>query len=102
MEQHFSGTLFGKGITKGTISQTGSTLRRASQIGKESQQTADAEEELKACQQQLNDLQVQMNEEINSLSMSSFSENIPIDTLTIRPKKSDISIEKIALLWWPQ
>ena len=96
------GTLFGKGITKGTISQTGSTLRRASQIGKESQQTADAEEELKACQQQLNDLQVQMNEEINSLSMSSFSENIPIDTLTIRPKKSDISIEKIALLWWPQ
>ena len=96
------GTLFGKGITKGTISQTGSTLRRASQIGKESQQAADAEEELKACQQQLDDLNVQMNQEITDLSTSCSPENIPIESLSIRPKKSDISIEKIALLWWPQ
>jgi hypothetical protein len=93
------GTMFGKGLTKGAISQTGSTLRRASQMGKESRQAADAEEEVKGYRQQLSDLDIEMNGEIAALSMSHSPENIPLEKFSIHPKKNDISIEKIALLW---
>lgn len=94
------GTIFGRGVTKGTISQTGTTLRRASHMGKNGTKITEAEEELKACEQQLRDLEDQMNDEIASFSVKNIPENIPLETLLIHPRKSDISVEKIALLWW--
>jgi hypothetical protein len=92
------GALFGKGVTKGTISQTGTTLRRATQIGKDSQDVSQAEEGLATYQKQLQDLEDQMNAEISSITGS--GEDITLETISIRPRKSDTSIEKVGLLWW--
>ena len=92
------GALFGKGITKGTINQTGTSLRRATQISKDSQDAAQAEDDLKTYQQQLQDLEAQMNNEISA--MVGTDANIQVETTTIRPKKTDINVEKIALVWW--
>ena len=94
------GALFGRGMTKGTISQTGTTLRRATQIGKDSQDVIKAEENVNIYQQQLQDLQDQMNLEISALNLNSDVNNLKIETTTIRPRKSDITVEKVALLWW--
>ena len=42
------GALLGKRITKGTISQTGTSIRKAGRIGKDSQGAAQAEENFKS------------------------------------------------------
>lgn len=94
------GAIFGRGITKGTITQTGTSMRRAGKISKDSLEASRAEEDLKSYQQQLTDLQSQMNEEIAQLNTTD-SSSIKVETLIVRPRKSDISIDKIALVWWP-
>lgn len=93
------GALFGRGVTKGTITQTGTTLRRATQISKGSHQASEAEEDLKTQQQHLEDLQTELNDEIFKTT-NEIGENAAIETLCVHPRKSDISIEKIALVWW--
>ena len=95
------GAFFGKGVTKGTISQAGTSMRRAGRITKESQEAAHSEEDYKSYQLQLESLQAELNKEIANLSTSGDSNSVRIETLSIRPRKSDISIEKVALVWCP-
>lgn len=95
------GALLGRGVTKGTISQTGTSLRRATQIGKDVQDASQAEEDVKVYQQQLDALEAQMNSEILAIT-SVDAENIEVDKLAVRPRKSDIIVEKVALVWWAQ
>lgn len=94
------GALFGRGVTKGTITETGTTLRRATQISKGSQDVALAEEQVKVYQQQLEDLEAQMNVEVTAIIAKSDVENIKVGSISVRPRKSDILVEKVALLWW--
>ncbi len=96
------GALFGRGVTKGTISQTGSSLRRATQMTKGSQDAAQAEDEVNSYQQQLQDLEAQMNNEISSMTTDGDAANIKLDITPVRPRKGDISIEKVGLIWWAE
>lgn len=96
------GAIFGRRLTKGTISQTGTSMRRASRIGKDSRDAILAEQEFKNYQQQLQDLEAQMNSEISDLISKRDIEGIKVDTLSVRPRKSDITVEAVALVWWPQ
>lgn len=93
------GALFGRGITKGTISQTGTSIRRATQIGKDSTNIAQAEQDLQNYQQQLQDMQAQLNSEITALTAKG-ADDIKLESTEIRPRKSDITVERIALVWW--
>jgi hypothetical protein len=95
------GALFGRKITKGTISEAGTSLRRVGRIGKENQEATSAEEECKACQQQLDDLQKQMNAEIARVSLIEDANSIKLEEIVIKPRKGDITIEEIALVWLP-
>lgn len=94
------GALFGRGITKTTISQAGTSLKKAGKIGKDSQTASQAEEDSKAIQQQLSDLQEQLKNETDKV-LEINPDAIKIDSLTIRPRKSDVSVEKAALVWRP-
>ena len=94
------GTIFGRGVTKGTISQAGTSLRRAGQIGKDSGKVTEAAESIKNYQQQLDTLESDLQREVAAISTESDPEKIAIETVAIHPKKADISVEKIALLWW--
>ena len=92
----------GRKLTKGTISQAGTSLRRAGQVGKDSQDATQAESDFNLIRQQLMDLESEMNNEISSITSSGNIDNIEIEKVSIRPRKSDISVEKVALVWWPQ
>lgn len=96
------GALLGRGVTKGTITQSGTSLRRATQISKDSSDAAQAEKELKDYQQQLEDLDAQMNNEIAALNLIEKAEDIKVESISVRPRKSDISVEKVALVWWSE
>lgn len=93
--------VFGRKITKGTITSAGTSMRQAGRIGKDSQATMSAEEDLKTYQQQLEDLQALMQSEIDAATADVDPSHLKLDTQVIRPRKSDIDIEKVGLAWWP-
>lgn len=96
------GILFGKKITKGTLSQTGTTLRRAGKISEGSQAVGRVENELTSVQQRLEDQQSQLDEEKRNLAIKFDPDKATVESVKIPPRKSDIAVEKIALVWWPQ
>lgn len=98
----FGSTLLGalmskRGITKDTISKTGTTLRHAGQISKESSTVQAAEATYQTLEQQVEDLKSQMEAAAPDIDPQS----ITLDKTEVRPRKGDIAIEKVALLWWP-
>lgn len=95
------GAILGKGVTKGTITQAGTSMRRIGRISKESQNAEYAEEDCLSLQKQLNDLQVQLNQEIDQVPKSIDPSSIQLDEIKIKPRKSDISVERVVLIWWP-
>jgi hypothetical protein len=95
------GTLFGRGVTKGTISQAGSSIRRAARIGSEDTQVKHTEDNYQSCQQQLQDLEAELNGEITKASSGFDPQQLDISKISIHPRKGDITIDKIILLWRP-
>lgn len=93
------GAFLGKGVTKGTISQAGTSLRRAGKIGADSQDVSRAEGDVQQVQQQLQDLQQQMQAEIDKISAPTDPASLTVQSTEVRPRKSDISVEKVALVW---
>lgn len=83
------GSLLGGKLTKGTINQAGTTLRRVGQISKNSQDVSQAEESVEALKQRMEDLRSQMEREISGEQSG----------VTIRPRKGDTTVEFIALVW---
>jgi predicted metal-dependent hydrolase len=90
--------LFGRKLTKGTISDAGTSLRRATQIANGGQSSAQAEESVQSYQQKLEELEEQLN---NEIALQNNIEEPSIESIEIRPRKSDIAVEKIMLVWWP-
>lgn len=93
------GAFLGRGVTKGTITETGNSLKRASKIGMGNQEAVQAEEDVKYYQNQIDDLQHEMDKEIEFLTDVN---NIKVEKVVTSPRKSDIIIEKIGLLWTPK
>lgn len=93
------GALFGKKITKGTINSAGSTIKQAGRMTKQSQTAAQSEETVESIQTQLEDLKEQQRVEIDKVSSGVDFSNIKLETVEIPPKKSDILIEQVSLVW---
>lgn len=93
--------VLGRGVTKGTISKAGTSIRRAGKMSQESQAVLSAEDECKNYQQQLMNLQTQLSDELERIRSSFDSTSVPLESIIIRPRKSDISVNSIALVWSP-
>lgn len=92
--------ILGRRVSKGTISKAGTSMRRMGKISRDSQNAEHAEEDMESLQQQLNDLQTQLNQKIDQIQRSSEPDIIKLEKIQIKPRKSDISIEKVILIWW--
>lgn len=91
------GALLGKRLTQTTVNQAGTTFRRMGRIGKESQDVTMAEENVQALKQQYQDTQNELEAKIAKIKDP---KTIQLDEIVIRPRKTDISVEEIALIWW--
>jgi len=90
-----------KTLVRSTLGRATTAARgvgRAVESGKDIGRATDTVE---ALQQQLDDLQVQFNDESNSLVAKTDPQTEALDSITIKPKKVDISIQLVALLWVP-
>ncbi len=101
----FLTTLFqaflGKRLTKGTLTQVGTSMRKAGRLTKESQDEVYAEDSLKSYETQISDLKQSLQDEITKIKADSESILNQIEEIAVKPRKSDIVVDEIALVWSP-
>jgi hypothetical protein len=68
---------------------------------KESQDIERAKETLEAAQKQKVDLEAQAQAEIQQLGGALDPANEPLETITLKPKRTDLTVQLVALAWVP-
>ncbi len=99
-------TLLGAFLGRRTVSMTNinraaSSIRSAGRTWKESRDAAYAEESLEALQLQAQELESQFQAEVQALESSLDPMTEPLETVTLKPKKADIRVSLLALVWTP-
>ncbi len=96
------GAVFGRrAVSATTIGRATTAARGLSKAVKESQDVGRATETVEALQQQLADLEAEFKAEIDALETRIDPLTEKLETIAVRPKKTDISVPLVALLWMP-
>ena len=96
------GALFGsKVFSSGTASKAGTAMRSANRSLKERKDVELAEEKLELLQKELHELQNRFNEEVSELNDKLNSSAEEIESVKIRPQKTNIIISFFNLVWIP-
>ncbi|WP_342349947.1 DUF87 domain-containing protein [uncultured Nitrospira sp.] len=90
-----------KTVSRSSMGQATSAVRGMSRTMKEGKDVDRAEENVDALQQQLAALDAELQQEIQSLTTQWDVQTIPLETLIVRPKKTNISTKLVALAWVP-
>ena len=94
------GTLFGrKTVSAGSIGRATTAARGAGRVLKEREDVARAQETVAAVQQDLAELEAELQAEIGEHEARAEAERL--ETVALRPKKSDIRVRLCALAWTP-
>ncbi len=90
-----------KAVSRTSMSKAARTIRGMSRSKKESQDIERAEENVEALKQQLADLEAEFTQEAEALASQLHTQSDTLETITIRPKKSNITVELLGLGWVP-
>ena len=94
----FGSLLGGRKVSASTLGRAGSGIsRHMSQSG----DVKRAEETLETYSEALEDLKKEMEEELEALENKLEQAHGELETISIKPKKSDIAVKLVALLWEP-
>jgi len=102
----FGATLLGaflgrKAVSAATLGRATTAVRGVGRSMKESQDIARAGETVEAMQQQLADLEGQLQAETSALEVSTDPAAEKLESITLKPKKTNISITLLTLAWAP-
>ena len=92
-------TVLGAIFGRGGISRATTTARGAGRVARERQDVLRAEDALEELRQGQRDLEIEVEEEIRALQAQQERENPEIEEILVRPRKSDIEIVGLSLLW---
>lgn len=96
------GALGGRKInSSGNIGKATTAVRGASRTMKEGQDIGRAEDNVEALEQRLNDLNAEIEEQIQKLTSAVDPQTEVFDTVTIKPKKTNIVVPLCTLVWAP-
>ena len=90
-----------KTLTATNISKAATAARSASKLVKERTDIGYADDNIEAVQQRLAALDVEFKAESEKLTASVDPTTIALEEVTLQPKKSDITITQVALVWTP-
>lgn len=90
-----------KTISASNIGRATTAIRSAGRVMKESKDVGVAEENVAALQKQLTDLEAQFASEGDALAAATDPLNERLETLSIKPTKSNIVVKLVALAWTP-
>jgi hypothetical protein len=93
------GALFGRKATGiGNLGRATTAMRGAGRSAREHADIGQAQESVAALRQQLQDLETEARAEIAGMQNAG---DPAIETTEVRPRKSDIAIDRVALVWMP-
>jgi hypothetical protein len=98
------GALFGrKTVSRTNISGAATAIRGASRTASESGDVNRAKENLAVAEQKLEELKQEITEKISNLDVKYRPEslNSGVEEVLVRPRKSDIAVRALALVWMP-
>ncbi len=96
------GALFGRKMASaGTVGRATTSMRGVGRIAKEKEDIARAQKEVGVIQQKLADLEDEFKEKVTEMQEAFALEELDLEEVRIRPRKSDISVGAIALVWTP-
>lgn len=96
------GALFGRKLASSTnVRRAGSSMKSAGRTARERGDIGRAKESLESLQQKLTDLEEEAQEEIDKIKQSIRVDEMDLESLEIRPRKSDIAIDRVSLVWAP-
>ncbi len=94
--------LFGrKAFGVGTVGRAAGAAKGVSRSMKESADVARSSETIEAVTQQLQELQAALESEITELTEKSDPSTEPLNSISIKPKKKDITTKLVCLVWVP-
>lgn len=97
-----AGALFGRKLGSSTnISRAGTAIRSAGTIAKEHEDVKHANQELAALMQRRDDLNNEVDEEVLRIQDLFDPDLIELTQEEIKPRKSDINVERVVLVWLP-
>lgn len=96
------GALFGrKTFSTTTIGKAATAARSVGRATRESGDVARAQETVAAIDQQLQNLNTELETELAAIDSSFDPQAVQLETVTIRPKKANISVRLVAIGWQP-
>ena len=91
-----------KAISVGNASRIGSAARGAGRIGRESDDVTRANESLDVLKQRYTDIETEFTQESARLQSQFDVSSVSIERVAIKPRKSDIDVTLLALVWKSQ
>ena len=96
------GALFGrKKLSASTLGKATTTARGMGRTMKESEDIGRAQESLEAARAQKADLEAQVQAEVDALGGTMDPATEAFDAVTIKPKRTDLSVQVVGLAWAP-
>jgi len=95
------GALFGGGRRASSLGKAASAARSVGRIGKERTDVAHAEADLAALREQYQALEAELEAEVAARDSEFDPATVPIEAVAIKPRKSDIAVSDVALVWRP-
>jgi hypothetical protein len=91
----------GRRVSSSTISKASSAFKGVGRAMDESKDVSRAGETVAAIQQQLTDLQAEFDAETQALQEKTDPTKEILETIQVKPNKSDILVQLVALVWMP-
>jgi len=100
--QSILGAFMGRKLASTTnVTRAGTAMRSASRSMRERGDIGRAEGSVEELQEKMEELEAEAQQEIDKIKESIRVDEMEFEQLEIRPRKSDLSVEKIALVWLP-
>ena len=96
------GALFGRKLASvGTVGRATTAARGVGRTAREKQDIERAERELAAQQDKLRDLEARFEQEAAEVESSLDPTTLELESRSVRPRKSDVTVEEVVLAWIP-
>ncbi|NWG08456.1 MAG: DUF87 domain-containing protein [Chloroflexi bacterium] len=95
------GAFTGRKSLSGTINKATTAARKAGRAMEEGGDVSRANETVEAIQQQLADLDAQLKSETDALAEKVDPLTESLETISVKPKKTDITVQLVSLAWAP-
>lgn len=100
--QSIAGALFGRKLKSVTnVSRAGTAVRSANSVAKEAEDVRHAEEALEALHERHRELNREVEDEVLKIQDMFDPDLMELTQEEIKPRKSDISVERVVLVWLP-